>query len=53
MNPCLDISHDTGLGPLELREAIEQLASDWIACFGPEPTADVESEAWRARCPRW
>jgi ADP-ribosyl-[dinitrogen reductase] hydrolase len=41
------------LDRLELREEIEQLASDWIACFGPEPTADVESEAWRARYPGW
>src|SRR4051794_36361595 len=41
------------LDRLELREEIEQLASDWIACFGPDPTADVESEAWWARYPGW
>ena len=38
---------------LELREEIEQLIADWLACFGAEPTADVESEAWWQRYPGW
>jgi ADP-ribosylglycohydrolase/serine/threonine protein phosphatase PrpC len=38
---------------LELREEIEQLIADWIACFGPESTADLESEEWRSRYPGW
>jgi ADP-ribosyl-[dinitrogen reductase] hydrolase len=41
------------LDALELREEIEQIASDWIACFGPDPTADVQSEGWWARYPGW
>ena len=38
---------------VELRDEIEQLAADWLACFGPEPTANLESEEWWTRYPGW
>jgi ADP-ribosylglycohydrolase len=41
------------LDELELRDEIEQVASDWIACFGPDATADVDSEEWWTRYPGW
>jgi ADP-ribosylglycohydrolase len=40
-------------GQLELREEIERLIADWIACFGPLGDADLESEAWWRRYPGW
>jgi ADP-ribosylglycohydrolase len=41
------------LAQLELRDEIEALTADWLACLGPEPTADVESPEWWERYPGW
>jgi len=38
---------------VELREVIESLTSDWLACFGTNPTADLESKEWWQRYPGW
>ncbi len=38
---------------LELQEVIAEIADDWIACFGPEASADPESRELWERYPGW
>jgi ADP-ribosylglycohydrolase len=55
----LGVQHGVGVIPdglladLELRDEIARLADDWVAVFGPDATADLESGDLARRYPGW